>query len=79
VVAAEVRNLAQRSAGAAKEIKALISDSVDNQARNLAQAIGVFKLDSTHSTLTKPAKANLRIVRTASPVSINHAPTRRLK
>lgn len=29
VVAGEVRNLAQRSAGAAKEIKALISDSVD--------------------------------------------------
>jgi len=29
VVAAEVRNLAQRSAGAAQEIKALISDSVD--------------------------------------------------
>ncbi|SFU36480.1 methyl-accepting chemotaxis protein [Pseudoduganella namucuonensis] len=29
VVASEVRNLAQRSAGAAKEIKALISDSVD--------------------------------------------------
>jgi len=28
-VAAEVRNLAQRSAGAAKEIKALIGDSVD--------------------------------------------------
>lgn len=29
VVAAEVRSLAQRSAGAAKEIKTLISDSVD--------------------------------------------------
>jgi methyl-accepting chemotaxis protein len=29
VVASEVRNLAQRSAGAAKEIKALITDSVD--------------------------------------------------
>ena len=29
VVASEVRNLAQRSAGAAKEIKALINDSVD--------------------------------------------------
>jgi methyl-accepting chemotaxis protein len=29
VVASEVRNLAQRSAGAAKEIKALIEDSVD--------------------------------------------------
>jgi len=30
VVATEVRNLAQRSAGAAKEIKALIGDSVDS-------------------------------------------------
>ncbi|MEG0884009.1 MAG: methyl-accepting chemotaxis protein, partial [Janthinobacterium sp.] len=29
VVASEVRNLAQRSAGAAKEIKGLIGDSVD--------------------------------------------------
>ncbi len=29
VVAAEVRNLAQRSAGAAKEIKTLIDDSVN--------------------------------------------------
>ncbi len=29
VVAGEVRNLAQRSAGAAKEIKALIGDSVE--------------------------------------------------
>ena len=29
VVASEVRNLAQRSAGAAKEIKGLISDSVE--------------------------------------------------
>ncbi len=29
VVATEVRNLAQRSAGAAKEVKGLISDSVD--------------------------------------------------
>ncbi len=32
VVASEVRNLAQRSAGAAKEIKALIDDSVDKVA-----------------------------------------------
>ncbi len=32
VVASEVRNLAQRSAGAAKEIKALIGDSVDKVA-----------------------------------------------
>jgi methyl-accepting chemotaxis protein len=32
VVASEVRNLAQRSAGAAKEIKELISDSVDKVA-----------------------------------------------
>ncbi len=36
VVATEVRNLAQRSAGAAKEIKALISDSVDRVSNGTA-------------------------------------------
>lgn len=39
VVASEVRNLAQRSAGAAKEIKDLIEDSV-NQVRNGNQLVG---------------------------------------
>ncbi|WP_239510600.1 methyl-accepting chemotaxis protein, partial [Klebsiella aerogenes] len=36
VVASEVRSLAQRSAGAAKEIKALISDSVDRVSNGTA-------------------------------------------
>ncbi|MBA5686387.1 methyl-accepting chemotaxis protein [Rugamonas apoptosis] len=42
VVATEVRNLAQRSAGAAKEIKALISDSVEqvDQGARLVQQAG---------------------------------------
>src|SRR5471030_1093569 len=37
VVASEVRNLAQRSAGAAKEIKALIGDSVEKVEAGSAQ------------------------------------------
>jgi len=37
VVASEVRNLAQRSAGAAREIKELISDSVDKVAAGTSQ------------------------------------------
>ncbi len=43
VVASEVRNLAQRSAGAAKEIKALIGDSVDKvrEGSNLVEQAGV--------------------------------------
>jgi methyl-accepting chemotaxis protein len=43
VVASEVRNLAQRSAGAAKEIKALIGDSVDkvNAGSKLVNDAGV--------------------------------------
>ncbi|MGZ3254622.1 MAG: methyl-accepting chemotaxis protein, partial [Burkholderiaceae bacterium] len=43
VVASEVRNLAQRSAGAAKEIKTLISDSVDkvNAGANLVNQAGL--------------------------------------
>ena len=43
VVASEVRNLAQRSAGAAKEIKALIGDSVDKvrEGSTLVEQAGV--------------------------------------
>ena len=43
VVAAEVRSLAQRSAAAAKEIKALIGDSVD-------------KVDAARGWWTRPAR-----------------------
>lgn len=38
VVAAEVRALAQRSAGAAKEIKGLIEQSVDHAAKGISMA-----------------------------------------
>jgi methyl-accepting chemotaxis protein len=47
VVATEVRNLAQRSAGAAKEIKALISDSVDKV------EIGSRLVDQAGSTMAE--------------------------
>jgi methyl-accepting chemotaxis protein len=47
VVAAEVRNLASRSAGAAKEIKALIQDSVGRVAR------GCRLVDQSGATLTE--------------------------
>ena len=47
VVAGEVRNLAQRSAGAAKEIKALISNSVDKTEAGSRQA------DSAGATMTE--------------------------
>ena len=43
VVATEVRNLAQRSAAAAKEIKALIGDSVDKVAAGTALVDGAGK------------------------------------
>ena len=47
VVAAEVRNLAQRSAGAAKEIKGLINDSVE------AVGQGTKLVDETGQTFTE--------------------------
>lgn len=47
VVAAEVRNLAQRSAGAAKEIKALINESV------LKVETGLNQVEKTGSTMSR--------------------------
>jgi methyl-accepting chemotaxis protein len=47
VVASEVRNLAQRSAGAAKEIKGLISDSVDKV------GVGTGLVDESGRTLAQ--------------------------
>jgi methyl-accepting chemotaxis protein len=51
VVATEVRNLAQRSAAAAKEIKALISDSVDqiHAGGKLVEEAGATMQDIVHS------------------------------
>jgi len=51
VVAGEVRNLAQRSAGAAKEIKSLINDSVDKVEE------GTKLVDESGSTLDEIVKA----------------------
>lgn len=47
VVASEVRNLAQRSAGAAKEIKGLINDSVDKV------GVGTSLVDESGKTLAR--------------------------
>src|SRR3546814_9083273 len=47
VVASEVRNLAQRSAGAAKEIKGLIGDSVDKV------GVGTGLVDESGRTLAQ--------------------------
>jgi methyl-accepting chemotaxis protein-1 (serine sensor receptor) len=51
VVASEVRNLAQRSAAAAKEIKALIDDSVQtvNHGSELVEQAGATMADIVHS------------------------------
>ncbi len=51
VVASEVRNLAQRSASAAKEIKGLINDSVE------AVGQGTDLVDKTGKTFTELVKA----------------------
>ena len=53
VVATEVRNLAQRSAGAAKEIKALISDSVE---KTLAGAALVDQAGATMEEIVDSIK-----------------------
>jgi len=54
VVATEVRNLAQRSAGAAKEIKALINDSVDKVS---AGGKLVFEAGSTMAKIVTSVKS----------------------
>ena len=56
MVAAEVRNLAQRSAGAAKEIKGLINDSVD------AVGKGTKLVDETGQTFTDLVEAVQEVV-----------------
>ena len=56
VVASEVRNLAQRSAAAAKEIKALISDSVDKveAGSRLVDSAGATMADIVESCSRSP-------------------------
>ena len=55
VVASEVRNLAQRSAGAAKEIKELINDSVDKVAE------GSRLVDQAGSTMSEVVESVKRV------------------
>ncbi|HEY0846680.1 MAG TPA: methyl-accepting chemotaxis protein [Noviherbaspirillum sp.] len=63
VVASEVRNLAQRSASAAKEIKALIDDSVDKV------AAGARLVDQAGSTMTEVVESVKRVTDIMSEIS----------
>jgi methyl-accepting chemotaxis protein len=63
VVAGEVRNLAQRSAAAAKEIKTLIDDSVDKV------DAGSKQVDQAGSTMTEIVQAVKRVTDIMSEIS----------
>jgi len=63
VVATEVRNLAQRSAAAAKEIKGLISDSVDRV------AVGSRQVDQAGSTMEEVVVSIKRVAKIMSDIS----------
>jgi methyl-accepting chemotaxis protein len=63
VVASEVRNLAQRSAAAAKEIKALISDSVDKV------QVGTELVDRAGKTMDEIVTAVKRVTDIMSEIS----------
>jgi methyl-accepting chemotaxis protein len=63
VVAGEVRNLAQRSATAAKEIKGLIADSVD-KVRN-----GTFQVEVAGRTMDETVGAIRRVSQLMSEIS----------
>jgi methyl-accepting chemotaxis protein len=78
VVAGEVRNLAQRSAGAAKEIKGLINDSVEKVAE------GTRLVDDSGETLQDIAKSmssvlelieNINVASQEQATGINHVNT----
>jgi len=64
VVATEVRNLAQRSAAAAKEIKALISDSVD-KVHNGAKLV-----DQAGATMAEIVESVDRVTRIMSEITV---------
>ena len=87
VVATEVRNLAQRSAAAAKDIKVLIGDSVEkveagsklvDQAASLSEVVSIFKLDVASAAVSRsraPVKAPAVVA--PAPVSRQLASTAR--
>jgi methyl-accepting chemotaxis protein len=64
VVASEVRSLAQRSAAAAREIKVLISDSVER----VEQGSGL--VDSAGSTMTELVQAIQRVTEVMAQISL---------
>ncbi|MGE5470000.1 MAG: methyl-accepting chemotaxis protein [Bacteroidota bacterium] len=63
VVASEVRNLAQRSAAAAKEIKGLIADSVDKV------AVGNRQVDQAGRTMDEVVTSIKRVARIMTDIS----------
>ncbi len=65
VVAAEVRSLAQRSAGAAKEIKTLIGDSVAKVA-SAEQACGIEQINQAISQMDDITQQNAALVEKAA-------------
>lgn len=70
VVASEVRNLAQRSAGAAKEIKGLISDSVDKV------GVGTSLVDESGRTLAQIVDAVKKVTDIVGEIAAaNHEQT----
>jgi methyl-accepting chemotaxis protein len=72
VVAAEVRNLAQRSAAAAKEIKLLISDSVDkvHEGSHLVEQAGVTMAEVVEEAAASAAAMQDQAARLARAVSV---------
>ena len=64
VVASEVRNLAQRSAGAAKEIKTLIEDSVEKV------DIGNRLVDDARSTMTEIVESVKRVTGIMTEITV---------
>ena len=74
VVAAEVRNLAQRSAGAAKEIKALIDDSVEKV--DVGSALTISARVSGSGSPSLPPVSSLAVAKTSRKAPPRTTPRR---